>query len=535
MRRRAGPLPSLTAALVLVLVAGAAPARGASQFPPGYEGFHTYAEMVADVKAVAAAHPDIVSVFSIGKSYQGRALWAAKISDNVATDEAEPEVLYDGLHHSDEHMGLETTLRILHWLADGYGADTRITNIVNNREVWIVFAVNPDGAEYDIKYARFHHWRKNRQPNAGTTAVGTDLNRNYNYRWGGGGLTSTNPRAITYRGAAAFSAPETRAMRDFLASRVVNGRQQIRTAISFHEYGRLVMWPYGYTYTNVPPDMTAQDHAALVAIGKHMGASNGYRAMQASDLYVTSGTTRDYEYGVYRIFSYTIELSNVDYPRAWRIAGETARNRDAVLYLAEQAGCVYAVLGAAVANARCGAFDDDLEVTRGWAVNPDGTDTAPASARFARGDPAATSSGGVVLQPGTAASGRSALVTGLAAGTSAGARDLDGRTTVRSTPMTLAAGIGQQLMFRWSFAHTASGTSADHLRAIVETASGAQTVVWERTGTGVAFAGAWRLATVSLDARAGQTIRIRFEALDGGADSTIEAGVDDVRVTRPSG
>jgi carboxypeptidase T len=199
------PLPSLAAALILVLLAGIAPARAASDFPSGWTAYHTYAEMSAEVAAVAAAHPDIVRRFSIGKSYQGRQLWAAKISDNVATDEAEPEVLFDGLHHSDEHMGLEMTLRILHWLVDGYGTDPRITNIVNTREIWIVFAVNPDGAEYDISGGRFHNWRKNRQPNAGTTAIGTDLNRNYGYRWGGGGLTSSNPRAITYRGSAAFA------------------------------------------------------------------------------------------------------------------------------------------------------------------------------------------------------------------------------------------------------------------------------------------------------------------------------------------
>ena len=371
------PLPALAAALALVLLVGIAPARAASDFPAGWTAFHTYAEMSAEVAAVAAAHPDIVQRFSIGKSYQGRQLWAAKISDNVATDEAEPEVLFDGLHHSDEHMGLEMTLHILHWLVDGYGTDARITNIVNTREVWIVFAVNPDGAEYDIGGGRFHYWRKNRQPNAGTTAIGTDLNRNYGYRWGGGGRTSTNPLAITYRGPAAFSAPETRAMRDFLASRVVDGRQQIRTAITFHEAGRLVMWPYGYTYADVPADMTSQDHAALAAIGRHMAASNGYRAEQASDLYITSGTTRDYEYGVYRIFAYTFELSNMDYPKSPVIATETARNKAAVLYLAETAGCPYGILGTAVKNARCGAFDDDMEVARGWTVNPDGTDTAP--------------------------------------------------------------------------------------------------------------------------------------------------------------
>ncbi|HYO42158.1 MAG TPA: M14 family metallopeptidase, partial [Candidatus Limnocylindrales bacterium] len=319
-RRPAGRLALAAGLLALIggmLGPAAGHAAGASEFPAGYEAFHTYAEMSAEVAAVEAAHPAIVRRFSIGTSDKGRAIWAAKISDNVGVDEAEPEVLYDGLHHGDEHMSVEMTLRILHWLADGYGTDTRITNIVNSREIWIIFAVNPDGGEFDIVNRRFHQWRKNRQPNAGTS-VGTDLNRNYDYRWGGGGATSTNPRAITYRGRAAFSAPETRAVRDFLASRVVDGRQQIRAAISFHEYGRLVMWPYGYTRTNVPIDMTRQDRDALATIGRHMASTNDYRPQQASDLYVSSGTSRDYLYGRYRVFSYTFELSSVDYPKPWR-------------------------------------------------------------------------------------------------------------------------------------------------------------------------------------------------------------------------
>src|SRR5882672_6872973 len=278
-------------ALLLPLAAAAPASAAAADFPTGYTAYHTYAEMIADINAVVAAHPTIAQKVAIGPSYQGRTIWAVKISDNVAVDENEPEVLFDGLTHSDEHMGLEMTLRIMHWLADGYGHDARITNIVNGREVWIILAVNPDGAEYDISGGRFHFWRKNRQPTPGSTAIGTDLNRNFGYRWGGGGRTSTNPFAITYRGPRAFSAPETRNVRDFLASRVVNGRQQIRTAITFHEAGRLVMWPYGYTLSNVPADMTLDDHNALVYIGKHMAATNGYRPEQASDLYITSGTT----------------------------------------------------------------------------------------------------------------------------------------------------------------------------------------------------------------------------------------------------
>ncbi len=518
-----------------IAAAVAGTARAASEFPAGWEGFHTYPEMVADIRAVEAAHPDIVHVFSIGRSYKGRELWAAKVSDNVGVDESEPEVMYDGLHHSDEHMGLEMTLQILHWLADGYGTDARITHIVDSREIWIVFAVNPDGAQFDIKDGRFHLWRKNRQPNAGTTAIGTDLNRNYGYRWGGGGRTSSNPLAITYRGPAPFSAPETRAMRDFLASRVVNGRQQIRVAITFHEYGRLVMWPYGYTRANVPADMTAQDHAALAKIGRHMAASNGYRPEQASDLYVTSGTSRDYEYGRYRIFAYTFELSAGDYPKTGMIARETGRNKEAVLWLAERAWCPLSVLGANVRRARCGAFDDDLEVARGWTVNPDGTDTAPPSGRWARGNPAGTTAAGVTIQPTRTPSGRAALVTGPKAGRTASSHDLDGLTTVRSVAITLPAGAGQTLSFRYLWAHKASSTSADHLRAIIEAEDGILTTVWQRRGKRTLLAGRWRTASVPMDAWAGQTIRIRFEAVDGGHASLVEAGVDDVRVTRPTG
>jgi len=532
LARRLVLLPSIAIALLVPALAPAG-ALAARDFPAGWKGFHTYPEMVADIHAVAAAHPGIVHLFSIGESYQGRTLWAAKVSDNVGTDEDEPEVLFDGLHHSDEHMGLEMTLHILHWLTDGYGTSPRITSIVDSREIWIVFAVNPDGAQFDIKGGHFHFWRKNRQPIPGSSAIGTDLNRNYSYRWGLGGRTSRNPEAITYHGPKPFSAPETRAMRDFLASRVVGGRQQIRVSITFHEAGRLVMWPYGYTKQNVPPDMTSLDHLALRDIGRHMAKTNGYTPEQGSDLYITRGGSRDYLYGTYRIFAYTFEMSNRDYPKTPFIAPETGRNKEAVLWLAERAWCPLSILGSSVRQAHCGALDDDFEVSRGWTVNPDGTDTAPASGRFARGNPAGTSSGGRTLQPSSTASGQAAIVTGLAAGSSAGSHDLDGLTTVQSTPITLPSGTGQQLGFRFLFAHTASSTSADHLRAIVEE-GGTQTVVWETTGSREPQAGAWRTASVSMDAWAGHTVRLRFEALDGGPDSTVEAGVDDVHISRPT-
>jgi murein tripeptide amidase MpaA len=523
--------PSAAATLILAGLLLVPSTALAADFPAGREGYHTYAEVGAAAAAVADAHPTIAKRFSLGKSYQGREIWAMKISDNVATDEAEPEVLYEGGHHADEHMGVELALKIMRWLVDGYGTDTRITNIVNSREIWIVFLVNPDGAEYDISGGKFHYWRKNRQPTPGTSYIGTDLNRNYGYRWGGGGRTSTNPQAITYRGTKAFSTPEARAVRDFLASRVVGGRQQIKVAISFHEAGRLVMWPYGYTMTDIPSDMTRADHDALVHIGKQMAASNGYRPEQASDLYITSGTTRDFMYGMYRTFSYTFELSVVDYPDDSKIASETGRNKNAILYLAERAYCPLSILGTKVRIARCGAFDDDLEVARGWETNPDGTDTAT-TGKFSRANPEGTSSNGT-KQRTDVPSGTRALVTGAAAGASANSNDLDGRTSVRSASIQMSPGPGQRLFFRYVFAHGSNSSSADKLVASIETSSGRAAVI-TLTGNATDVDGVWKSISAPLDAWAGQAIRIHFAAVDGASDSLVEFEIDDVRVTRGS-
>ena len=85
---------SITIALAAILVAGA-PAARASDLWPG--AFKSYEQIESEILAVEAAHPEIVDVFSIGHSYEGRELYAAKVSDNVALDEGEPEVLVDAL------------------------------------------------------------------------------------------------------------------------------------------------------------------------------------------------------------------------------------------------------------------------------------------------------------------------------------------------------------------------------------------------------------------------------------------------------
>jgi hypothetical protein len=423
---------------------------------------------------------------------------------------------------------------MLRWLTEGYGSDARITEIVDTREVWIVFAVNPDGAEYDLTGSPYRAWRKNRQPNPGSTSVGTDLNRNYGYHWNCCGGSSGTKSAATYHGSGPFSTPEARAMRDFMASRRVAGRQQIKTAITFHTAGQEILWPYGYTKANVPWDMTADDFNALVALGRKMATTNGYTPKQSSDLYITDGDEIDYAYGVEGIFMYTFELypshSQVSttarfYPPDEVIGPQTERNREAILLLIEAAGCPYALTGKT--RTHCGALYDDFETYGGWIANPLGKDTARAG-RWQRANPSATS-----RQAGSVPSGSRALVTGPKAGSTAYAYDVDsGVTTIRSSPVVLPESVGP-LTFRYYLAHSSNSSSADYFRAYVEDANGVRTLVRQELGAANTDLPAWASATIPMTPWAGQTVRIVFAAADLGRASTVEAAVDDVRITRP--
>lgn len=528
--------------LAIPLILGLAPqavgVARAADFPSKDSGYHSYAEVGADIDKTVAAHPSVIRKLSIGKSYQGRDIWAVKISDNVAIDESEPEIYFDALHHAREHLTVEQALALMHWLTDGYGTDGRITRIVDRREIWIVFMVNPDGGEYDLTGDPYREWRKNRQPNTGTSAVGTDLNRNYGYKWGCCGGSSGSKSASTYRGTSAFSTPEARAIRDFWASRVVAGRQQIKIGITFHTAGEQILWPYGYTRTDIPSDMTSDDHAALVAIGRAMARTNGYTAMQSSSLYVTDGDEIDWAYGQHRIWLYTFELypshSQVSttarfYPPDEVIERETERNREAILYLLERGACRYDVIGKG--NLRCGALDDDYEVATGWMVDRFGTDTATAGA-FQRTNPATTS-----YQKGTTPSGSRALVTGAKSGSKSSSYDLDGGVTTYSSPLTQLpeGGPGKvgDLRFTYYFAHGPSATSEDWFRAYVQREDGSRVMVYAENGAPNVDKPAWKTVSIPLDAWSGEQVRIVFGAADLGAPSLIEAAVDDVRITRP--
>ncbi len=319
-------------------------------FPPADSAYHNYAEMVTAINNVAAAYPNLVRVSTIGQSYQGRAIYAIKISDNVATDENEPELLFNAHLHAREHLTVEMALYLLNTFTGQYATDSRVRTAVDTREIWILPDLNPDGGEYDIATGSYRSWRKNRQPNSGSSAIGTDLNRNFGYNWGCCGGSSGSASSDTYRGPSAFSAPETAVVRDFVLSRRIGGVQQIKANIDFHTYSELVLWPYGYTTANTAPGLNADQEATFRTIGTQMANTNGYTPMQGSDLYVTDGDITDWMWGNQQIWTYTFEMYPSSggggfYPPDEVIPAQTSRNKTAVLILSEYADCPYRAIG----------------------------------------------------------------------------------------------------------------------------------------------------------------------------------------------
>jgi carboxypeptidase T len=325
---------------------------GPFDFPAADSNYHNYAEMTAEINAAVAAYPNILSKQVIGKSYENRDIVALKISDNVGVDENEPEVLFTHHQHAREHLTVEMALYTIKEFTTKYGSEARLTDLVNTREIWIIPDVNPDGGEYDIATGSYRSWRKNRQPNAGSSNVGTDLNRNWGYKWGCCGGSSGSTGSDTYRGPSAESAPEVKVVADFVRGRNVGGKQQITSSIDFHTYSQLILWPWGWTYDDVAPGLTQDQRDTFATIGQQMGQSNGYTPEQSSDLYITDGSIPDWLWGTQGIFAYTFEMypgssgsGGGFYPPDEVIPAQTSRNKEAVLQLLERADCPYEAIG----------------------------------------------------------------------------------------------------------------------------------------------------------------------------------------------
>jgi len=255
-------------------------------------GYFTYEELLNELDQMAALYPGLISpktILNTQVTNEGRLQYYLKISDNVAIDEDEPEMLYTALHHAREPMSMMQQIYFMWYLLENYGTDPEVTGIVNEQELFFIPCVNPDGYIHNQTTNPWGGglWRKNKRANA-DGSLGVDLNRNYGYHWGLDDIgSSSDPNSAVYRGTDPFSEPETDNIREFVQSR------QFKSCLNFHTYGNLYIYPWGY---NASP--TSDDDLYRIYADRQTWFSR-YKT-GTSDItvgYLTNGEADDWYYG----------------------------------------------------------------------------------------------------------------------------------------------------------------------------------------------------------------------------------------------
>ncbi|MBM2841313.1 MAG: putative carboxypeptidase [Bacteroidetes bacterium] len=258
-------------------------------------GYYTFAEVLRQLDTMKLQYPSLITVRdSVGRSQEGRGVWVVKISDNPNINEpGEPEVLYTALHHAREPEGMMSVLYYMWWLLENYGTNPTATYLVNNRQMWFMPVVNPDGYVYNqtTNPNGGGFWRKNRRNNLDGT-FGVDPNRNYgptymwDSQWAPNG-SSTSPGSETYRGPSVWSEPENQTIDNFMRAHV------IKACFNYHTYGNYLIYPYGYFARENPDSLVYRDMAYSLTTDNRY--TNGTDIQTVS--YSTRGVSDDYMYG----------------------------------------------------------------------------------------------------------------------------------------------------------------------------------------------------------------------------------------------
>lgn len=284
-----------------------------SNYPYGsMNGYLDLQELYETLELMEAFYPNLITFRTpIGnfRTQEGRQIFYVKISDNPKIDEDEPEILYTALHHAREPASMSQLIFFMWYVLENYQRDSSIRNLVNNRELYFVPCVNPDGYAYneETEPSGGGFWRKNRNPNADD--IGVDLNRNYGLGWGfdddGSSPLGNND---TYRGTAAFSEIETQALKHLCEQRNFN------IALNYHSHGDLLIIPWGYL------NVMTEDSLLYFEMAESMTKYNKFKVGTSNQTlnYSVNGVSDDWMYGEEttknKIFSFTPEVGYAFWP-----------------------------------------------------------------------------------------------------------------------------------------------------------------------------------------------------------------------------
>jgi carboxypeptidase T len=320
------------------------------------EGYHTYDEMVSELKDLSARYPGLAELASLGKTSEGRDIWALKMGNqNSESGNAKPGIVITGGTHANEVMTVEVPLHAARQMLELYGEDPAMKRRLDNATIWLIPMLNPDGHEYVRNTDPL--WRKNRDPITETACdgssngyiagasshcsrgeekeikgYGVDINRNYYdgkpehfylYRPEGDSPCSSDDdkgasdtiSSEEYRGPGACSENEIKAIRDL----ELNKDNNIKGVIDFHSYGDLIFYPWGDRDEEV--DNVAEYKALADRMKKSISDYDGtsFTVMQGAHDYHTSGGSLSF-HQINGIMSMTLELGASFFPEASEIA-----------------------------------------------------------------------------------------------------------------------------------------------------------------------------------------------------------------------
>ncbi len=270
-------------------------AAAAATVPQGFNygsmgGYYTFAEMERELDSLKLMYPGLITTkVSIGNSLEGRPIWMIKISDNANVDENEPEVFLNGLIHAREPISMTNLIYFMQYILANYNTDPELNCLINNREIYLVPCINPDGYVYNqtTNPSGGGLWRKNRKNN-GDGTFGVDINRNFGYNWGYDDLGSSPVGSSeSYRGTSAFSEPETQIIRDFCIA------HQFGNTANHHSYANTFNTPWGYVNLATPDNTHYLNWGAIATVENGLQVGTSYQNLG----YTVNGGANDWMYG----------------------------------------------------------------------------------------------------------------------------------------------------------------------------------------------------------------------------------------------
>lgn len=296
------------------------PLPGQTSGVPAYPCYRTVEETYTTAEEIAGVYPELATWEDIGDSWEkvdpgasaGYDLKVLRLT-NSAIPGPKPGFFVMSAMHARELAPAELNLRFAEHLVENYDTDADITWILDYNEIYLLFQANPDGRKHAESGLL---WRKNTNNLycTNTNSRGADLNRNFSFAWGCCGGSSGNMCHEVYRGTTPASEPETQAIENFVRQHFADQRAAALDSpapaeapglfLDLHSYGRLVLWPWGFTHLPAP------NGTALQTLGRKLAFFNDYTPQQSYLLYTTDGTTDDFAYGELGVAAYTFELGN---------------------------------------------------------------------------------------------------------------------------------------------------------------------------------------------------------------------------------